>query len=669
MKDDLPRVVTPTPMRRAVLMFASACLALEGSGTSLHAEFTHDLGDLSLEELMAETVTSVSKREQKLSDAAAAVSLLVTNDLIRSGARSIPEALRLVPGMDVAAYNSNQWAVSMRGLNHLYANKLLVLIDGRAVYTPLFAGVYWDLQQRMLEDVERIEVIRGPGATVWGANAVNGVINIVSSSAKDTTGTLVLADAGTQGHQGGVRHGGQIGPSTFYRVFASGQETESYSLLDGTDAGDGWHNTHAGFRVDHYGENRSHLTWQSDLTLVNLHERTADGYNLNTIGRWTREWADRSTVEAQVYVDRTHRNEVARSRNTVDTYDFTLQSTFGLGDRHDLVGGIGYRHIASRLEQTNSYSIIRDGVFDLKVFSAFLQDEIKLVPDVVKLTVGTKLEHNDFTGFEVQPSIRATVKPAHNQTVWAAVSRAVRTPSAIEGWDLTALVLAGPMPGPDGRVYLPMLVGNRDLKAEELWAYELGYRYQPTRALNLDLAVFHNNYDNVITSGAFERFIPGVPVGSAEVPWTNAIAGETIRARSHGGEASVTVAPSPNWRLSASYSLLRFRMHLPEHEPKLIPVESYTDNSPQQQVTVRSSLNLTARTDLDLQARFVDQLATTPAYITADVRFAFRPIANVELSLIGKNLFDGQHPEQGEIVGSTMAQVPRSVWAKIALRF
>ena len=615
-------------------------------------------GDLSLEELMNETVTSVSKKEQKLTDAAAAVTVLSNDDLHRSGATSLPDALRLVPGVNVAAVNSHESAVSVRGFNSVFANKLLVLVDGRAVYTTLFGGVYWDLQQPMLEDVDRIEVIRGPGGTIWGANAVNGVINVVTSDARDTQGTLLYGGGGDIHRElGGVRQGGRLGENTYYRVFAGYQSNDDYPLAGGEAAGDHWLGRHGGFRIDHHPDPDTRLTWQADAT--DVRSADSDGYNANTLGRWTRRFSDRSSLEVQTYYDRLYRDEDMRSRPRSDTFDLSAQHTFGLGERNDVIWGLGYRHIDNKIGQTNAFSPVRDGTFSEQLFSLFVQDEIKLVPDRLILTAGIKLEHNDYTGLELQPGVRILFKPTEKQALWAAVSRAVRTPSAVEGRDTFAIAAGPPVSGPGGGLYLPEIVGNPGIRSETLWAFEAGYRVQPVRQVSVDLATFYNRYEDLITLGETAVFVPGAPVGELEMPWEN-----LLRGRTYGGEAAVTFSPADTWRLTAAYSLLFQRVEGPAG-----PGLDFVGRPPTQQFTLRSLHALTRRADLSVQFRYVDPIDGVPAYLTADIRFAFRLTDRLEFSLVGQNLLDDRHPEQGEAPITLTAEVPRSFYGKLAWRF
>lgn len=622
---------------------------------------TRALADLSLEQLMNETVTSVSKKEQKRGDAAAAISVLSNDDLQRSGATSIPEALRLVPGLNVSAVNSSQWAISSRGFNGIYANKLLVLMDGRAVYTPVFAGVYWDLQQAMLADLDRIEVIRGPGATVWGANAVNGVINVVSRSARDTQGGYAYAGGGDF-HQAlaGARYGFQTGSNTFLRLFGSYQLNEAYPLPNGQDADDGWFGENAGFRLDHYADENTQATWQGDFTGSNLKDESANAYNLNTLGRWKHSFSDRSSYEAQVYYDRTDRSDALRARTITDTFDLSAQHTFGLGESHDVIWGLGYRFINNNITPTTPVVTVYDKSFYQNLASAFVQDEWKIVPDRFTVTVGTKVEHNDITGWEWQPSLRAAFKPTPQQTLWGAISRAVRTPSEAEGMNLGAIQYGNPFVGPGGFTYQPTVIGNPNVESETLWAYELGYRVQAGNRISADLSLFYNDYDDLIVVGPITQLIPGTP-GQASVPFDNYQHGHT-----YGGELTVTFAATDSWRLTASYALWLAQLHsdTPFSDP-----EGSEDGTPHQQVMLRSAYDFSPQFSLDAQARYVGDMRSVPSYITADVQLSYRPTPRLEISLVGQNLLDSSHLEYRQEALTRLTEVPRSFYGKVTWRF
>ncbi|HEY5551929.1 MAG TPA: TonB-dependent receptor [Opitutaceae bacterium] len=620
------------------------------------------LVEMSIEELMNESVTSVSKKEQRLGDAAAAIFVLSNDDIRRSGVTTVADALRLVPGLQVAAIGSSDWAISARGFNSQFANKMLVMIDGRTVYSPLFSGVYWDAQQVMIDDVARIEVIRGPGATVWGANAVNGVISILSKSARDTQGGLIYGGGG-DAHRvmGGVRYGSKIGESTYFRVHGTYRLNDDFQQANGQSANDRWDLKQGGFRVDHYRKNNGHLTWQGDAYAGELADGTGDLNGFNTLGRWTQTLFERSSYEVQAFLDHTLRND-SLAKGSVDTADLTFQHTFGLGERNDVIWGFGYRFTATRLTRANSPAVtILDDNVPLHLYSAFIQDEFQIIPDQLTFTLGTKVEHNDFTGIEVQPSARLVFKPAGNQTVWAAASRAVRTPSEAEGKDLITFALGAPVfvPGGGPFPYVPAFVSNPGIESEVLWACELGYRIQPNHRVSVDVAAFYNDYSNVVGLQV-TGFIPGVPFGTIVTQPFN-----PLRSQTYGGEAVLVFAATDSWRLSASYSLLMMQVQ----GGSAIDTDAPESNAPTHQAVLRSAYDFNRHTSLDAQLRYVDNVRGVASYVTADVQLSWRPTANLELSLVGRNLLDDSHPEQTSIIGAPTTEVPRGFFGKITRRF
>lgn len=648
-------VVTGLSMPCAVLFFAWAAPIAAASDNA-----ARDLADLSIEELMNESITSVAKKEQRLGDVAAAVSVLSNDDIRRSGVTTVADALRLVPGMQVAAFDSAGWAISARGFNSQFSNKLLAMIDGRTIYSPLFSGVYWDAQQAMLNDLDRIEVIRGPGATVWGANAVNGVISVVSKGARDTQGGFIYGGGGDVPRAlGGARYGGKISDDTYYRIYGTYQLNDDFRYANDQSANDRWDIKQGGWRVDHYAGDDSHLTWQGDAYSGHLANYVGDMHGFNTIGRWSRRISERSDFQVQAFVDRAYRNDLL-GEATVDTADWTLQHTFGLGERNDVIWGVGYRYTRTRAERSNS-PLLRfvDDDIPLRLFSAFVQDEVELLPDRLIFTLGTKLEHNDFTGFEVQPSARLVFKAARSHSVWAAVSRAARTPSELEGRSFIAFTLGAPITGPSGEQYVPTLTGNTQAESEVLWAYELGYRGQVSDRVSIDVATFHNAYHNLL---AFQPtgFFPGTPLGTMNIQAKNTLHGE-----SYGGEVMLTATLADSWRLSAGYSLLILHM---QGQPmtEATPLEL---NAPKHQFVLRSSNSISARSSLDMQLRYVDQVQAVPAYVAADVRLSYRPMDNLELAIVGQNLLNDQHPEQASPIGLPIAEVPRGFNARITQRF
>jgi iron complex outermembrane receptor protein len=647
------------PLAGLLLLVADGVWAADAASPSTHSS-TNSVADLSLEDLVNLKVTSVSKKEEKLNDAAAAIFVLSNDDIRRSGATTVADALRLVPGLQVAQIDSSDWAVSARGFNSQFANKLLVMVDGRTVYSPLFSGVYWDAQQVFLDDVDRIEVIRGPGATVWGANAVDGVISILSKSARDTQGDLVYGGGGDEHLAlGGARYGGKIDDDTYYRVYDTYQLNDNFQLANGQSANDSWDINKAGYRIDHYTHNDGQMTWQGDGYTGDLDNHSGDMYGFNTLGRWTQRISDESSYEVQAYFDHTYRDDTL-AEVSLDTVDLTFQHTFGLGEHNDVIWGLGYRFTDSRADQANSPAVtILNTNLPLNLFSAFVQDEFKIIPDKLTFTLGTKVEHNDFTGFEVQPSARFSFKPTENQTVWAAVSRAVRMPSESEGKSVETFALGAPVVGPGGGLYVPTLVANPHLKSEELLAYELGYRIQPGYRVSVDVATFYNDYGRLVGDQPV-AFIPGTPVGVLETEPVNTLHGE-----SYGGESVVTYAATDFWRLSASYSLLL--MHV--QGTPAAAARTAELNAPTHQVVLRSSFDFTRHASLDTDLRYVDNVQGVVAYVTADARLSYRPTPNWEFSIVGQNLLDNSHPEQASQVGAPTTEVPRGAYGKVTWRY
>src|SRR5437016_1571532 len=521
-----------------------------------------DLTELPIETLLGIEVTSVARHSEKLSQSPAAISVITEDDIRRSGALSIPDALRLVPGMEAARLDSSQWAVSARGFNDGFANKLLVLQDGRSIYTPLFSGVFWDVQGTMLEDLDRIEVIRGPGATLWGANAVNGVINIMTRSAKETQGVLLTAGGGSEERGfGGVRYGGKLSDDAFFRVYGTYLNRDDSALPNGADANDAWQLGRWGFRVDWDVSDQNLVTFQGDAYRGDIHQvfGTFDPSNPtnffrivhddfdvsggNVLGRWSHTFSPNSDLRLQAYYDRTERDAVI-FKETRDTFDIDFQHRFALGERNDVVWGAGYRATSDKVGNTPTISL-NPGKRTVELFSGFIQDEIALAPDRLRLTLGSKFEQNDFTGFEAQPSGRLLWTPAAHQTFWASISRAVRTPSRVED-DVTLNQPREVTPG----FFVPITIqGNRDFGSESLLAYEIGYRTQPHQRLSLDLAGFYNDYDNL-------RSLEQDPV----VP-TLFHVGNKLYGESYGVETAATLEITRWWRLQPAYTFLQMALH------------------------------------------------------------------------------------------------------------
>src|ERR1700730_2447096 len=476
--------------RTMLASFMTGFLAAHGAAQS--HQTAPDVSALSMEDLMNVQVTSVSKRTQKVADAAAAIFVITQEDLRRSGATSIPEALRLVPGLEVARIDENKWAIGSRGFNGRFDNKLLVLIDGRSVYTPLFSGVYWNVQDVMLEDIDRIEVIRGPGATLWGANAVNGVINIITKKAKATQGGLVTAGGGTEERgSGSARYGSKFGNNTHYRVYGKYFDWGPSNYANGATANDGWNALRGGFRADWAPSGPNSLTFEGDLYRSNYNETvtvpslSAPYSNTfpnngvysggNILGRWNHA-TEAGSMSLQMYYDHTTTVDNSLFVDHQNTFDIDFQDGFHVGDSHQIVLGLGYRSVRDRNEPSFTVSLMPNHV-SLNLFSAFMQDEISLVDNRLKLTLGSKFEHNTFTRFEIEPNARLLWTLSPNQSVRTSCSRAGPDPALTEeGLRLNSAVI--PPGAPGNRSPFPAVLavlGNPQFNSEDLLAYELGY--------------------------------------------------------------------------------------------------------------------------------------------------------------------------------------------------
>lgn len=616
-------------------------------------------------------VTTVSRQKSTVGRSPAAVFVISSEMIRRAGVRSIPEALRLAPGVQVARLDSNKWSISIRGFNGRFANKLLVQIDGRSVYTPLFAGVFWDVQDVLLEDVERIEVIRGPGATIWGANAVNGVINIITKKASDTQGLYVMAGAGTERGFSGARYGGMIGDNAAFRIYGKWFERDTGFAPNGA-AHDDWRQARTGFRLDWTPTCSDTFTFQGDYYdgfsgQRNLFAAPAsppgfvqvldDDFHVsggNVLGRWTRTLSNESDWSLQLYYDRTERSLRQESfRENRDTIDVDFQYRMPLNADHKLIMGAGYRFSEDSITNTDSIAFL-PAQRDINLFSYFIQDEITLLDDELYLTAGSKFQHNDFTGFEMQPTLRLLWTPTERHSIWTAVSHAVRTPSRAEDDSRVTLLpqVIFPLPPPT----FTLVNGNREFESEELTAFEFGFREQPTEQFSWDLAVFLHEYRNLTGSA------PGFPFGGGPsfqpITVVNSGNGHT-----YGFELAANYQIAPAWSLSGAYSFLRMDLDGDGSEGE----------SPRNQFYAMSSWDICDDVELDVIARYVDQLSGFPvdSYFTADVRVGWHLTPNMELSLIGRHLLDAEHPEFGfdGFTGNVATEVEREFYGMVSLRY
>lgn len=633
------------------------------------AKSASELKGMGLEELINIEVTSVSKEPEKLSDSPSAIQVITSDDILRSGASSIPEALRLADNLDVAQKNSHDWAISARGFNTDLANKLLVLIDGRSVYTPLFSGVFWDVQDYLLEDLDRIEVISGPGGTLWGANAVNGVINITTKNAQDTQGFYLEGGGGSELRDfAGARYGGVLASNVYFRVYGKYFNREDEVLTDGSSATDAWNMAQGGFRIDDNQYSQNTLTLQGDFYSGNEDIETGGtaGVNGNNVlGRWSHWSVDDSQMSLQVYYDRTHLSDpiaplllapAGTLTDDLDTYDLDFQHHFNLGDRNRIAWGFGYRFTHEDIQNAPALSF-SPPVLDQSLYSVFVQDEIKL-HEKLHLTVGTKVEHNDFTGFEVEPSARLQWEVTPKQMLWAAVSRAVRTPSRIDR-DFSE-------PSPSAPPVL--LEGGSNFVSETVIAYELGYRAQLGPKVVTSISTFYNNYNNIRSTST--NNVPdslGLPL---PLFFQNELEGQT-----YGVEPTITYQVLDWWRLHGGYTLLKEDLHVKPGGQDFNDARNETAD-PQQQFSVRSSMDLTRNMDFDTDLRWVDTLhnnnaaaqGTVPSYFELNARLAWHITNNIELSVVGQNLLHDHHPEYG-FPGPGREEIVRNIYGKITCRF
>jgi len=629
---------------------------------------TGDLKQLSLEELMDIQVTSVARHSESILQAPASVQVITRDEIRNSGVTSIAEALRLADNLQVAQKNSHDWGISARGFNTALANKLLVMIDGRTVYTPLFSGVFWNDQDYLLEDIERIEVISGPGGTLWGANAVNGVINIITRSAADTQGAYAEAGGGNQLKTlAGARYGGSFGSGASYRVYGKYFDRDDEVYPSGQSAGDGWHQAQTGFRIDSTASARDMLSLHGDFYQGHAGidtggaAQTAGG---NVLGRWTHTMSDESDLNLQTYYDRTHLiDPIPRAvlnglvlapagllHDELTTYDIDLQHRFALAGRNSLVWGLGYRYTHDVVQNAPGLGFFPT-TLNQSLFSAFLQDEIAIRADL-SLILGSKIEHNDYTGFEYEPNIRVRWSLAQDQSLWSAISRAARTPSRIDR------DLAEPAPP-----YLTILKGGSDYGSEYVTAYEVGYKGRISPGSTASVSVFRNDYRDVRSTS----ITPGTVI---PIFFANNLAGHT-----EGVEVSADEQLLEFWSLHAGYNYLHESLHVRPGQFDLNNALNETSD-PKHRFSVRSSLSLPARLQWDAAIRWVDALVVlgsggivseVPAYFELDTRIAWALSPSFEVSVTGQNLLHDHHPEYG-FPSPARIEIQRSVYGKIAWR-
>jgi len=633
-------------------------------------EGTAAFKNMSLEELMNQSVTSVSKAPEPLADAPAAIEVITNDQIIRSGATSLPEALRLADNLQVAQGDSHDWNITARGFNTGLADKLLVLIDGRTVYTPLYSGVEWDEQNPMLADIDRIEVISGPGGTLWGANAVNGVINIISKSAEDTQGWYMEGMAGSQPRdEGALRYGGTLAPNVYFRVYGQYFDRNNEVFADnGAPAHDDWSEGRGGFRIDTAGSSDDKFTVQGDYYNGAAGDPTLPGTDPdsggNILGRWSHTFSPDSNTSLQVYYDRTNLTQqepgIGLERagvlgDDLDTVDMSFQHNLQVGDWNHFVWGLGYRFTHDVASNAPAAQLL-PATLDQNLFNVFVQDEIKLTDDL-SFTLGSKLEHNDYTGFEAEPSGRLQWNFVPKQMLWAAVSRAVRTPSRLD----ENLYEPTGFPKP----IASLLDGSTSFQSEVLIAYELGYRAQLADKVSASISTYYNDYSKIRST------TPG-PERDIDLPivFQNNLEGQT-----YGVEMSSDYQMLDWWRWHAGYDYIQEHIHVAPGETDYTHGLNETAD-PSNQVFLRSSMDLIQNIQFDAEGRYIDEFtinngptaATVPDYFELNLRLAWHATKNLVLSVAGQNLLHDYHVEYG-YPNATQEAIQRSVYGKITWQF
>ena len=632
----------------------TAC-ALLGASTAGAATGVQVLKDLSIEELSNIEITSVSKRDEKLSDAPTSVFVITSEDIRRSGATSLAEALRLAPNLQVAQVSANEYAISARGFNGTAANKLLVLIDGRSVYSPLFSGVFWDVQDVMVEDIERIEVISGPGGTLWGVNAVNGVINVITRSAGQTQGGLAAAGGGNREDRASLRYGGSFDNDVNFRVYATHFDLRDTQIQSGDTKDDAAHQSQVGFRADWQHEADSFMVKGDAYT--GREEQPAPGSisisgdNLalgeisvsgaNVISRWEHGLEGGGAFSAQAYYDHTERSVPPTFEDSQGIVDVQLQYSPRPIGAHTAVVGVEYRYGMDRV--TNSpYIALLPADLDQTWASLFAQDEIAL-RDTLHLTLGVRAEHNDYTGTEILPTARLAWKLAANQMLWAAASRTDRAPSRL-----------------DHDTFVPgqapfLLRGGPDVLAETADDYEVGYRGQISSAASFSATVYHTVYDRLRTEQVDPSF-------------TYLYYGNGMQGRTSGLELWGSYQATPIWRLNAGFSRLRQEFNLTPYSIDIGTLQSTEGANPSRWGILRSTLDLGPRTEFDVTLRYVGALSQpdVPSYTALDLRLGWQLRTNLDLSLSGQNLLGSGHGEFTDV--ATRTDVKRTVFLKLVYR-
>jgi iron complex outermembrane recepter protein len=671
-----------TPAKTIGIFAGQACLLLSSLNCAWAGVKADDYLEMDLAQLLQVTITSVNKKPQTLADTPAAVFVISQEDIRRSGATSIPEALKMAPGLQAAQISSGKWSVAARGFGGFTSNKLLILMDGRSLYTPAYSGTWWDTQHTLLEDIERIEVIRGPGGTIWGANAVNGVINIITKKAEETQGSLLRAGIGTKLQATGAgRHGGRIGESTYGRIYVTGDKRDSNTLSSSDQDGyDGWANLQTGFRLDGRAATADEWTIQGDLFKVDgdqlltpfwldrppyrttdFDDYTAAGGNLT--GSWQRRFAADDLLSFKGYYDYNHRDEGFLEQD-IHTLDLDLQYQFAPLGRHQLMVGGGYRHIDAGF--TNTFQVFLPDQTE-NIYSAFVQDQITLIENQLWFTLGGKYENNGFTGSEWQPSVRLLYKPVENQTIWGSVARAVRTPAMVER---NGAVTFASYPTPFG-TGVTRLRGSSDFDSETLFAYEAGYRWQAKTNLSVDIAAYYNDYEDIY--GVTPPTSPGDP---------DLYIANNNEGSGYGLELAATWQTFDRLALSATYSWQELDLERNGSAGEsTLPIDNFSAvNYPQHQGSLRSAYDFSEQWQGNLWLRYTDEFSgrdisgsseriTVSAYFGLDASLIWKPTQNLEIMLAGQNLLNSSQLEYASEFYFPPTEIERNVYLKVTWKF
>ncbi len=652
-------------MQKKIFVLALSLSLVLSNPVTVKAEddFLDNIDDISFEDL-SNVVTSVSKKPERAFEAASAIHVITDEDIRRMGALSIPEALRGVPGIQVSTVSSKKWAVSSRGFSANLANKLLVLIDGRSVYTPTFSGVYWDVQDYPLEDIKRIEVIRGPGAALWGANAVNGVINIITKRSVETQGTLLSGVSGTQhiGQEGVMRYGGKINDNVHYRIYAKGRDKEDIKLSNGEDSYTSWEQIKTGFRIDAEAGDSINFTLQGDVYHTDSDRRTIpvgaapqpEVYHTdnngggNILARWQQTLEGGSNIELQTYFDSARRDHILleQARNT---FDIDFQHNLFINPQNDFTWGLNFRHMLSKFENSANYVFNSTKRTDT-LYSMFVQNKYEAIPDKLSIVLGSKIEHNGFTGIEIQPNARFSWKMNQDNTLWGALSKSVRTPSIAE----EDIVFVN---SPSGFGGVAKLVGNEEYDSERLTSYEIGYRSNLNKQISIDSSIFYNEYDSLFSLGS--PVVDGVDllIGSEN----------NGNAKIYGFELAGTYNINDDLWVEGSYSLISLDFDIDSTH------DANAGRTPSNQIGAKVHYNITKQLEWNNTFYYSDNLSSisVPSYTRYDTHITWKPKDGVELSLVGQNLFDNGHIEytaSGNTNGVPV-EVESSIYGKVTFRF